>query len=250
MCRDGDTTCEAEKISQEPNKVFEWVVVRDHIPPNPPSQYESHGVINFDASTFDNIDVKSDSYSYPFAKLLEDLWPGVWRDQLKKMNTAVRDDNRSRCSNARVKECSEDEWWTIWGVIIFAAKVGKGGIDHLYNKTQQLLEQLPNIDLSEVMTKTRAQQLIKFIPSAFHGDDNSDPWNPVMALLNGFNDNRSKKVAASFCKILDEKMSAFRPRTTKTGELPFLSFIMRKPTPFGTEFKTVACCETGECWYA
>ena len=169
---------------------------------------------------------------------------------MKKMNTAVRDDNRSRCSNARVKECSEDEWWTIWGVIIFAAKVGKGGIDHLYNKTQQLLEQLPNIDLSEVMTKTRAQQLIKFIPSAFHGDDNSDPWNPVMALLNGFNDNRSKKVAASFCKILDEAMSAFRPRTTTTGGLPFFSFITRKPTPLGTEFKAVACCETGECWYA
>ena len=40
-------------------------------------------------------------------------------------------------------------------------------------------------------------------------------------------------------------MRAFRPRTTKTGGLPHLSFILRKPEPLGTEFKVICCGVTG-----
>ena len=35
-------------------------------------------------------------------------------------------------------------------------------------------------------------------------------------------------------------MSAWVPRTSKTGGLPHLSFIERKPEPLGTEFKVAA----------
>ena len=38
-------------------------------------------------------------------------------------------------------------------------------------------------------------------------------------------------------------MSAFRPQTTKTGNLPHLSFIQRKPEPLGTELKVAMCTE-------
>ena len=41
-------------------------------------------------------------------------------------------------------------------------------------------------------------------------------------------------------KTLDESMSAFRPQKTKTGNLPNISFILRKPKSLGTELKTVA----------
>jgi Transposase IS4 len=40
-------------------------------------------------------------------------------------------------------------------------------------------------------------------------------------------------------------MSAFRPRTDKTGGLPNISFIQRKPEPLGVEFKVVSCSKTG-----
>jgi len=40
-------------------------------------------------------------------------------------------------------------------------------------------------------------------------------------------------------------MSAFCPQTCSTGNLPHLSFIMRKPEDLGTEFKVVACLMTG-----
>jgi hypothetical protein len=40
---------------------------------------------------------------------------------------------------------------------------------------------------------------------------------------------------------LDESMSAYRPRTSKYGGLPNISYIIRKPEPLGTEFKTSVC---------
>ena len=47
-------------------------------------------------------------------------------------------------------------------------------------------------------------------------------------------------VAASHVLTLDESMSAYRPQTTKTGNLPNISFILRKPENLGTEMKAVA----------
>ncbi len=44
-------------------------------------------------------------------------------------------------------------------------------------------------------------------------------------------------------KVRDELISAFRPRTRKTGNLPHLSYLLRKPKPLGTEFK--CCADTG-----
>ena len=45
-------------------------------------------------------------------------------------------------------------------------------------------------------------------------------------------------------KTLDESMSAFRPQKEKTGNLPHLSSIPRKPESLGTEAKTGACAKT------
>jgi hypothetical protein len=55
-----------------------------------------------------------------------------------------------------------------------------------------------------------------------------------------------KIIAASLFKLLDESMSAWCPRKTKTGGLPNISFILRKPEPLGKEFKSMACLETGK----
>ncbi len=46
-----------------------------------------------------------------------------------------------------------------------------------------------------------------------------------------FNDNRANLIAASVIKLLDESMSAWRPRKDKTGGLPNISFILQKPEP-------------------
>jgi len=63
--------------------------------------------------------------------------------------------------------------------------------------------------------------------------------------IDGFNKNCSRTVAPSNEKVIDETMSAFRPQTRKYGDLPFLSYIARKPEPLGMEMKVVADCKTG-----
>ena len=45
--------------------------------------------------------------------------------------------------------------------------------------------------------------------------------------------------------VLDESMSAWKPRADKLGGLPNISFVMRKPKPLGTEFKTAVDADTG-----
>jgi hypothetical protein len=60
-----------------------------------------------------------------------------------------------------------------------------------------------------------------------------------------FNDNRAKMIAALVIKLLDESMSAWCPRKDKTGGSPNISFILRKPEPLGTEFKSMTCSVRG-----
>ena len=101
-----------------------------------------------------------------------------------------------------------------WGILILAAKVEKGGVAALFDKgKEKLLDKLPSIDLSDRMKKYRFEQLKRVIPTAFHGDDEADPWYPIKSLIDGFNNNRVRKIAASYCKVHDESMSAFKPLT-------------------------------------
>ena len=68
----------------------------------------------------------------------------------------------------------------------------------------------------------------------------ANKWWRMGYLIQGFNENRSRSVAASRVLTMDESMSAFRPQTEKTGNLPNISYIMRKPEDLGTELKGVA----------
>jgi hypothetical protein len=68
-----------------------------------------------------------------------------------------------------------------------------------------------------------------------------DPWWMVRQLVADFNKNRNRNVAASIIKLMDKSMSAWRPQASKTGGLPHLTFILRKPEDLGTEFKNAAC---------
>ena len=68
-----------------------------------------------------------------------------------------------------------------------------------------------------------------------------DPYWHVIAGVNGFNKNCKMTVAASQIKVCDESMSPFQPANTKSGNLPNIYFVLRKPEPLGIELKTV--CE-------
>ncbi len=68
----------------------------------------------------------------------------------------------------------------------------------------------------------------------------------ISLVIDEFNFNCNWHVRASFMKTMDKSMSAFHPQTQSTGNLPHLSYIMRKPEDLGTgELKVVACPMTG-----
>ena len=93
----------------------------------------------------------------------------------------------------------------------------------------------------------RFKQFRKYLPFIFENDSlkEVDPWWKFKTAVNSFNAIRKERCISSYLKVFDESMSAWRPRTSKTGGLPNISFILRKPEPLGTEFKNICCGETG-----
>jgi hypothetical protein len=97
----------------------------------------------------------------------------------------------------------------------------------------------------------------------------TDPWWEFSTSIEEFNHQCSNLIQVSQWKVEDESMSAWCPRKSKTGGLPIISYVIRKPeplgkfiiflfifsllhlTPFttlfslGTEFKNIACCRIG-----
>jgi hypothetical protein len=67
-----------------------------------------------------------------------------------------------------------------------------------------------------------------------------DKWRRSQLMLNHFNSVIRSNFNLADCIVLNESMSPWKPRQSKTGNLPHMSFIMRKPKPLGTEFKSVA----------
>lgn len=141
---------------------------------------------------------------------------------------------------------SEEEFWRFWGIIFAACPCGKGG-KKLFGKESFPRHLLAAINFGRdglgILSWARFKQVYERIHFAFYDAGcPEDPWHPIGLLLDGYNDNRREKLAASIKIVLDESMSAFQPRTTKLSMLPFLSFVFRKPKPLGTEYKVRSHC--------
>ena len=63
-------------------------------------------------------------------------------------------------------------------------------------------------------------------------------------LIDGFNE-AFNNIKSSYLKVGDESMSENSFWTTAEGNLPHLSYILRKKEPLGADFKTIACYVTG-----
>jgi hypothetical protein len=207
----------------------------------------------------------TDLYRRPYLKLLQKMWPGNWEQQLRQLNNKAAAENATHSGKnwREIHPVSKQEWWVFIGVLISAGPQGKGGNKLWERSTSTQREGFygmtkpinygPNGGLN-IMAEYRFKQIKHCFPWAFQDKTKADeedaeeydPWNMVLLLVDGYNVTRHSWIAASVRKTLDESMSAFRPRTSKTGGWPNISFILRKPEPLGTEFKVIACAVTGE----
>jgi hypothetical protein len=190
------------------------------------------------------------------------MWPGDWKQQLRQLNlkaAAENADNHGKKNWRNIQPVSDQEWWVFIGILISAGPQGRGG-KKLWEKDAHREARGITTPINygpdgfNIMPEYRFKDIKHCFPWSFQdkskadedADDGSfDPWNMALLLVNGYNKNRHDWVAASARKTLDESMSAYRPRTSKTGGWPNISFILRKPEPLGTEFKVIACSVTG-----
>lgn len=215
------------------------------------------------------------SLDYLYLELFMHLWPGNWKHQRHLWNTEIERRNelsrksrpkRGNISATRpspVKPVSEHEFWVFVGILIASSLHRENG-HNLWVTEEQRIESGRRLhtappNFATYMPFGRFKAIKGSFPAAFAtedvakrrppGTEGHDPWWPVLGLIDAFNENRKHTVAASRVKTFDESMSGWQPRTTKTGGLPNISFIMRKPVPLGTEFKNVCCSVTGIMLY-
>ena len=197
----------------------------------------------------------------PFMDLLLTLWPGSWKKHLQKLNDYIAEESakskRNSTSRRVTTVVTEHKFWIFIGILISAGATGRGGKSIYCNERKNIAEGKrmisAHVDYSRFMAQRRFESLKPIFHYAFvdstkcniNIEDSYDPYFPIIQLINDFNSNRKKTVAASSVKTHDESMSAYRPRTDKTGGLPNISYIARKPEPLGVEFKVAACCKTG-----
>ncbi|KAL7525905.1 hypothetical protein ACHAXR_002386, partial [Thalassiosira sp. AJA248-18] len=70
------------------------------------------------------------------------------------------------------------------------------------------------------------------------------PWELILGFMDEYNKKRNNLLSVVFL-VLDEAMSGFRPKTSKTGGLPNLTHEPRKPVDLGTMLKDGAEGKTG-----
>ena len=70
------------------------------------------------------------------------------------------------------------------------------------------------------------------------------PWDSFKPFVEAFNAKRRALLKTVYF-LMDESMSAWRPKTSATGGLPNITFEPRKPKPLGTMFKNGVEATTG-----
>ena len=166
------------------------------------------------------------------------LFPVAWKPSL--LDLIEKANANKRTKQTKMKKVTESEYWVFNGILILCGLTKTGGVDGLYKKKNDGI--IERVNVAEHMSHKRFKQIKSLWITQFHSPAQkvNSEWWMVSKLVNGFNENRRNKVAASRVKTLDESMSSFRPQKSKTGNLPNISFILRKPKNLGTELKTVA----------
>jgi len=219
--------------------------------------FKKLGVRGFDFGKKDKISPDGKNTRIDLLKLLIHLWPGDWRSQLQKLNFKIllNNDNikkhtRHGTRHKTVNTISPHEFWCFWGIILAARIHGRKG--DVWESTPE--EGYPNfcVNMSEYMSKNQHLEIRSYIPHLWESEEKKeqgDAWWQFSNAVDLFNKNRHSIVLTSTLKVLDESMSAFRPQTTKTRNLPNISSIDRKPENLGTELKVVADEFTGMTIY-
>jgi hypothetical protein len=166
-----------------------------------------------------------------------------WKNKVEKLNKAVDEWNEKE-RGAKVKHFSHREFLVAMGIMIAAAGFNCRGCE-LWSASNRSEENIsdPNTwvtinesaDFGKYMGENRFKEYRKLIAKIWANKErmDNDPWWGFSEAVDKFNSQRKKLVRVSNWVVADESMSAWCPRKSKTGGLPNISYICRKPEPLG-----------------
>ena len=178
--------------------------------------------------------------SVDLVQLCVNLYPGDIDEDLNRLNVA------GMLKRKGFNPVTPREWLAFWGLVAAASQYHARGKELWMSHARRGIRDVPNF--SPWMMHCRFEKIRRHV--VYSKADLTrvlcDPWSWFRPVVADFNVKHRAMMHRGLVLVLDESMSAFRPRKDKFGGLPNLSSIARiKPKPLGTEFKCVADATTG-----
>ena len=184
---------------------------------------------------------------------------GEWQRGLATMNRKISAHNDSLSSSRSSKgsgvrravhQFTGKEFLIGLALLIGAADCADKGENLWFTKSNKKWKKhwvsiSPPANFGRYMKLYRFKQFRQFLPKIWearrHSNNQQDPWWRFSGGIKTLNEIRNKLILPCEIIVIDESMSAYRPQTTKTGRLPNITYIFRKPEDLGTEFKSSVC---------
>jgi len=131
-------------------------------------------------------------------------------------------------------------------LVIVASLEVEHGIENLWSTTSNGFKQ--PADFGQYLPGTYFRAFVLGFPQIWSPEhlwySEHVPWECFLPLVQEFNQKRRNLLHTVYL-LLDESMSAWRPKTSQYGGLPNLTYEPRKPKPLGTMFKNGVEAITG-----
>jgi hypothetical protein len=171
------------------------------------------------------------------------LYPGDMHDDIAKMNSA------GLMKKVHWRLITPREYTQFWGLVIAGSQYHQTGRNLWDQAPRRGVRDPPSFgSWMKHWRFEEIRQMMKYA-KADPSKVQTNPWAWFKQAVTDFNANRKRVLQPGLVAVLDESMSAWKPRADKLGGLPNISFIMRKPKPLGTEFKTAVDADTGIMTY-
>jgi hypothetical protein len=163
--------------------------------------------------------------------------------KFNKLNDAVPAIN-AKGGGAKIRPFTQIKFYIGQGIMIAAAGYNCRSCE-LWSKDNEDVGETANPktwvsvlkspDFGKFMGESRFKEFCKVIPKIWENSaiKEADQWWEFSSAVEEFNQQWWTLMQPSLWKVVDESMSAWCPRKTKTGGLPNISFILRKPEPLG-----------------
>ena len=174
------------------------------------------------------------------------MWPQSIDSDLEKLNKVINEENTLRKQRyQRVLRLVTIKEFKIFNALIIGAGIQSKQGSMLWAKSHHLKKKqktlAPLVDFGKYMMEWRFKEIKQFIPRIMEDTTikDTDEWYKFKKRVELFVSKNKEMYMASSIMVFDESMSAFIPRTTKTGSLPNISYVKRKPEHLGTEVKNI-----------